>query len=305
MGAAPIGLFAYNRPAHLARALRALGRCKELASSPLVIFCDGPKHDAARASVEETRRIAHELAPAHARVIEREQNLGLARSMRTGVTSLCDELGRAIILEDDLEVSPTFLTFMNEALVRYANDDRVMQVSGYMFPVAIPGVDDALFTPLISCWGWGVWARSWARLGTGAAHYERLATDPAERKRFDLDGAYPYFAMLESQRRGDIDSWGIGWNLDVFAAGGLVLYPRKSLVANRGHDGSGAHREQSSPFEADAHAFTPQHWPAVALDPDQNHQLREFIRRRQRGGLKARAGRLLLGVRARLAGTRR
>jgi hypothetical protein len=293
MGAAPIGLFAYNRPVHLARALRALGRCPELADSPIVIFCDGAKKDGVRDQVEETRRVARELAPPHARIIERDRNLGLAVSMRTGVTSLCEEYGRAIILEDDLEVSTTFLRFMNDALDRYADEEQVMQVSGYMFPVDIASVDDALFVPLISCWGWAVWKRSWAKLGTGAAHYDRLAGDADARRRFDLDGAFPYFAMLERLHRGEVDSWGISWYIDVFAAEGLVLYPRKSLVANRGHDGSGAHKEQSSPFEADAHEFAPKHMPPVALDEDQNRALREFIRRRQRGGLKARAGRLL------------
>jgi len=48
--------------------------------------------------------------------VERQHNLGLAASMRAGVTALCDEHGRAIILEDDLEVSPSFLRFMNDSL---------------------------------------------------------------------------------------------------------------------------------------------------------------------------------------------
>jgi hypothetical protein len=291
-GAAPIGLFAYNRPEYIARALRALARCPELAASPLVVFCDGPKDDAGRARVEHTRRVARELAPPHARIIEREHNLGLAVSMRTGVGALCEEFGRAIILEDDLEVAPTFLRFMNDALDRYADEPRVMQVSGYMFPTDVTGPDDALFLPLISCWGWGVWARSWAHLGTGAAMYERMAREPGLRRRFDLDGAFPYFEMLESQRRGELDSWGIGWYLDVFARDGLVLYPRQSLVANRGHDGTGAHREQSSPFEAHAHDFTPRQLPAARLDAAQVAQLRAFIVRAS-GGFTARLKRFL------------
>ncbi|MFT3694667.1 MAG: hypothetical protein QM831_16070 [Kofleriaceae bacterium] len=294
---AAIGLFAYNRPAHLARALEALARCPEAERSSLTIFCDGPKSEAAREKVFETRRLARERAPRNARIIERDTNLGLAKSMRAGVSQLCEETGSAIILEDDLEVSSTFLTFMNAALERYANDPRVMQVSGYMFPVTIPSVDDALFVPLISCWGWAVWKRSWDRLGSGTSHYAHLAADPTARRRFDLDGAFPYWAMLERQHRGEVDSWGIGWYLDVFAADGLVLYPRESLVANRGHDGTGAHQEVSNPFEANAHEFLPNHWPAVGLDEIQNRELREFIRRRQRGGLKARAGRLLMDLR--------
>jgi hypothetical protein len=294
--AAPIGLFAYNRPEHLARALRALARCPELAHSQLVVFCDGPRataDDAVRARIAETRKVARELAPKGTRFIERDENLGLAKSMRMGVSALCDEFGRAVIIEDDLEVSATFLTFMNAALDRYADEPRVMQVSGYMYPVDIRGPDDALFVPSISCWGWGTWARAWAQLGSGTACYTKLESDPALRKRFDLDDAYPYFEMLQAQHRGAVDSWGIGWNLDVFAADGLVLYPRTSLVANRGHDGSGAHREHANPFEADAHDFMPAHWPAVRVDPAQYGELCDFIRRSTRGTLAARVGRLL------------
>src|SRR5689334_22968897 len=122
MSLAPIGLFAYNRPEYLARALDALSRCPETASSPLVIYCDGAKNDAGRAQVDRTRQVARERAPAHAKIVEREHNLGLARSMRTGVSALCEEHGRAIVLEDDLEVAPTFLRFMNDALDRYADE---------------------------------------------------------------------------------------------------------------------------------------------------------------------------------------
>jgi len=305
MGGAPIGLFAYNRPEHLARALRALARCPELASSELVVYCDGPKPTAdaaARARIAETREVARSLAPKHAHIVARDENLGLATSMRTGVAALCDEHGRAIILEDDLEVSATFLRFMAAALDRYADEPRVMQVSGYMYPVDVAGRDDALFLPAASCWGWGVWARSWAKFGTGAAYYAKLERDPALRRRFDLDDAYPYFDMLGAQHRGEIDSWGIVWNLDVFAADGLVLYPRKSLVANRGHDGSGAHREQSSPFEADAHDFVPARLPPVELDQTQYAQVCDFIRHASRGGITARVGRLLRRAKAMISG---
>ena len=295
MGSSPVGLFAYNRPAHVARALRALARCPELATSPLVVFCDGPKTDATdvtREKIAETRRTIRELAPT-ARIVERELNLGLAKSMRAGVSELCKEHGRAIVLEDDLEVSTTFLRFMNAALDRYADEPHVMQVSGYMYPVDVRAADDALFYPSTSCWGWGVWQRSWDKLGSGAPCYARLEREPALRERFDLDGEYPYYAMLQQQMRGEVDSWGIAWYLDVFANDGLVLYPKTSLVANRGHDGSGAHREQSSPFEADAHDFMPARWPEPRLDPAVVRQIHAFIGRAHKGSFTSRVGRLL------------
>src|SRR5471030_2305346 len=66
MGFAPIGLFAYNRPEHLARALGALARCPELASSSLTIFCDGAKPNATaetRENITDTSRGPRVLCP--------------------------------------------------------------------------------------------------------------------------------------------------------------------------------------------------------------------------------------------------
>ncbi len=279
---APIGLFAYNRADYVARALRALARCPELAQSKLVIYCDGPKSEAGRSKVEAAREAARAHAPPHAILVEREQNLGLRRSMRTGVTELCNEHGRAIILEDDLEVSPTFLRFMNDALDRYADEPSVFQVSGYMFPVDIPGSTDAMMLPVTSAWGWAVWKRSWDKLDSGAGLYDRLAADPVLRRRFDLDNGYPYFQMLEKQKRGEVDSWAIGWYADMFANNGFVLYPRKSQVANRGHDGSGTHKETRSPFESDAHTGVLSRFPPSTIDEAAWKQLCSYIKREHR-----------------------
>ena len=43
------------------------------------------------------------------RMVERERNWGLARNVVDGVSAVVAERGRAIVLEDDIEVSPGFL----------------------------------------------------------------------------------------------------------------------------------------------------------------------------------------------------
>ncbi len=85
----------------------------------------------------------------------------------------------------------------------------------------------------------GYWARAWRHYHPLARNYPRLAGHPALRRRFDLDGHYPYFKMLQAQQDGRIDSWAIRWYLSVFFRDGLALYPKKSLVRNLGFDGSG------------------------------------------------------------------
>jgi len=59
------------------------------------------------------------------------------------------------------------------------------------------------------------------------------------RKRFDLDGSYPYYDILIDQFSGKNDSWGILWGYAVFSVGGLILYIRRTLVSNNGLMGRG------------------------------------------------------------------
>lgn len=239
---APIALFVYNRPEHTRRTLDALLRNPEAKDSDLFIFSDGPKNDEAAPTVGRVRQELRRVSGVRSvSITERERNLGLAASVTDGVSRLCAKYGRAIVLEDDLLIAPGFLEFMNLALNRYADEERVMQISGYMYPGEFGGPGDTLFLPMISCWGWATWKRAWDRYDPTMAGYEVLRGDRVLRKRFDLGGAYDYFGMLKRQAAGEIDSWGIRWHLSVFMHNGLVLYPAKSMVRNIGVDGSGTH----------------------------------------------------------------
>ena len=240
MTCAPVALFVYNRPVHTRQTVEALLTNAESAQSALYVFSDAPRDATASQAVAEVRSYIRSIAGFKSvTIIERETNYGLARSIIDGVTQLCDEYGRVIVLEDDLVASPHFLAFMNDALTRYENEDRVMQVTGYMFPVDLNIREDALFLPFISSWGWATWQRAWRHFDAEAKGYEKLAKDHNLINKFDLDGHYSYFKMLRKQQLGKSESWAIRWYLSVFMHNGLALYPRKTLVRNIGFDGSG------------------------------------------------------------------
>jgi len=251
-GLAPIALFVYNRPDHTRRTLDALAASPLAIESDLIIYADGPKKPEHAPSVRQARDVARGASGFKSiRLIERDENLGLADSIITGVSEVCSEHGRAIVVEDDLLVAPQFLTFLNRGLERYADEPNVFQVSGYMFPVPTESASDALFLPLISCWGWGTWQRAWSQFDPSAPGFNRLERDPELRARFNLDGNYDYFGMLKDQVEGRIDSWGVRWLLSVFLKGGLVLYPSRSLVQNVGVDGSGTHGAGTASLQSD------------------------------------------------------
>ena len=260
---APVVLFTFKRPAHTRRMLESLAQNAEFLESPLFIYCDGARHEGEVAQVEETRKMVRDWPHPNKTVIERDRNWGLANSVIEGVTQLCERFGWVIVVEDDLVVSPVFLNYLNAALVRYADEEKVMQVSAHMFPVKIQAETDAVMLPFTTSWGWATWDRAWKHFDPSMAGYEKLKADRALRRKFNLDGSYPYFRMLKRQAKGQVDSWAIRWYSSVFFMGGLTLYPTHSLVRNEGYGVGATHtsvenrREVAEVWRAQVLRFPP------------------------------------------------
>jgi len=238
---APIVLFVYNRPWHTRQTVEALQRNKLADQSELIIFADGPKNDRARSGVREVRDYIRTIDGFKAiRRIEREEHLGLATSIISGVTEVIDEYGSAIVMEDDLISSPYFLLYMNDALQYYKNDDRVISIHAYMYPVG-EELPETFFLEGANCWGWATWKRGWNLFEPDGGKLLLKLKERNLTKRFDMDGVYSYTKILKDQIAGRNDSWAIRWYASVLLLNKLTLYPGKSLVSNIGHDGSGTH----------------------------------------------------------------
>ena len=241
-GLAPVAIFVYRRPQHLRRTLASLLACEGFGDSPVHVFADGARGPADAGDVAAARSVAHEMLGERPEYHLSPVNHGLSASILGGVAQVLGQSDRVIVLEDDMELSPGFLRYMNAALERFADESRVMQVSGHMFDVpAFAGRDAALLLPMTTSWGWATWRRAWQSLDPEAQGWRQLARDRALRRRFNLGGVYDYATMLERQMNGVGDSWAIRWHWSVFQADGLTVFPPVSMVRNTGMDGSGTH----------------------------------------------------------------
>jgi hypothetical protein len=246
---APVALFAYARPDHLARTLAALRADPLAPRTALHVFCDAPRNPAAQADCAAVRALVRDLGGfASVQVVERPVNFGLARSIVEGVTAMLQAHDQVIVLEDDLEVSPHFLRYMNEALHLYAQDPAVAAIHGYLLPLRHP-VPESFFLKGADCWGWATWARAWQWFNPDGEALLRQLRERSLTKEFDLGGRYPYTRMLSHQVQGRNQSWAIRWQASVFLRGMVTLYPGRSLVRNIGHDGSGTHSTANPDFD--------------------------------------------------------
>jgi len=248
---APIALFIYNRPKHTLQTLEALANNILANESVLYVFADGPKPNATLADnkkIEETRQIVQSKKWCKEVFLEkRNNNVGLANNIISGVTELLQKFEAIIVLEDDLITATGFLSYMNKALHRYSNSDKIMQVSGYNFPTKRQSKNRSYFLPLTTSWGWGTWSRAWKKFDPLSTGYEMLKIDNKLKYRFDVNGTYSYSNMLFSQmEEKTIDSWAIRWWWTVFKEDGLTLYPDKSLVYNNGFGNDATHTQKSS-----------------------------------------------------------
>jgi SAM-dependent methyltransferase len=246
---APIVLFVYNRPWHTRQCLESLSKNELAGQSALFIYADGPKANATEEQlqrIEEVRKIAREKNwCGNVEIIERKENFGLAKSITSAVTEIVNQFGKIIVLEDDLQLSPGFLKYMNSALEVYLNDEKVMHISGYMYPVKSDNLPETIFMTLATCWGWSTWKRAWNHYD---ASPENLLSKikPNEIKKFDL--GFPHYEVLKACIGRPDFSWAVRWHASVFVNKGLCLHPNISLVENIGHDGSGMNCSESDLF---------------------------------------------------------
>lgn len=250
---APIVLFVYNRLEHTKRTIEALQKNNNASKHELFVFSDGPKKGEEE-NIAQLRNYIKEIDGfRNVNIINSPVNKGLANSVIDGVTQIIEDFGKVIVLEDDLICIPSFLDYMDEALVLYENQKQVYSITGYSYlsEEEKKDVADTYFLPIMSSWSWATWKDRWNKFDKKAVGYARLHKDKQLRSKFNYYDSYDWASMLENQmkssfvrlltRSSKIDSWAIRWYWTLFKNNGLSLFPRDSLVVNIGMDGSGTH----------------------------------------------------------------
>jgi hypothetical protein len=245
----PVVIFCYNRLGHVAEVIEGLKSNKFFKSINLIFYIDGPKSTQDLDIQNELVLFISDLNQFNSVTIYRSHiNLGLSKSIITGVEKTFLSYNQAIFLEDDTVPSSNFIEYAVENLNFYKDHEDVISIHGYCYPVdeLLP---DFFFIKGADCWGWATWKDSW-NLFNSDGKYLRAQIDALNLKsEFDFSNSYPYFQMLEDQINGKNDSWAIRWYASAFLANKLTLYPGRSLIKNIGMDGTGTHSGVTNIFE--------------------------------------------------------
>jgi glycosyltransferase involved in cell wall biosynthesis len=271
----PVALFVYKRLDHTAATLEALARNELAEQTDLVVFSDGARTEKdvqAIAAVREHVRAIRGFRSVT--LVERPTNMGLARSIITGVTELLEQHEALIVLEDDLVTSRHFLAYMNDALRHYKDDPLAFSVTGHTFPEPFLQVPrdypfDTYAGYRCSSWSWGTWRDRWKRVDWSMSYFPAFSQDTQAQEAFNRGGP-DMSAMLRLQNEGRIDSWAIRFCYAHHANSMRCMYPTRTLVRNIGLDNSGTH---STPEPRFTHRSLDDDWrptrfcPADRMDP--------------------------------------
>lgn len=257
MNITPIIVFAYNRADHLSKTLTWLGQNELADQSVLYLFCDGAKPNSTEEQKEKVinaRAVAHELAIVptfkEVHIIERDENYGLGKSVISGVTEIINKYGRAIVLEDDLETSPYFLSYMNQCLEHYDARKSVFSISGLSRPHPerfYPA--DYLYDVYVSLThhptGWATWADRWNQVDWNVDLLDVVKKDPQMIKAFRRAeyGQYDELLRLNDQQ---INLWAARFAFAHFVNHAVSICPIVSYINHIGWDAEATNATSST-----------------------------------------------------------
>jgi hypothetical protein len=221
----------------------SLSACTHALRTDLFIALDYPLHESHwpgyRRIVEYIRQID---GFASVTVIQRTENYGARRNYMDMRRQVFDAYDRVIMCEDDNEMSPCFLDYVNQGLQRFEKHVDVMAVCGYHFPVPAPTTTDHYLHRGFCAWGFGEWRNRPLPMFYPHREVVTLSRDVALMRRM-LVRSSSFFAQFVQTLLSGRDAYGdtaIGIELSRNPKLRCV-FPCVSKVRNHGHDGSGVH----------------------------------------------------------------
>lgn len=244
----PIAFVTFNRPDSAARSFASI---REARPKTLFLVSDAARpHRAGEAElVEQTRRIGEQVDwPCEVHRFYAEENLGCAHRISSAISKAFETVDRLIVLEDDCVAHQDFFPYCDTLLERYADDERVMAVSGNNFQRGVQrGNASYYFSAYPHCWGWATWRRAWQHFDLALEDWPRLRDEGFLGNLCADNEQRKYWTRtFDDCRDGRIDSWAYPWTCCCWMNQGLTALPNVNLVSNIGFNQAATHTHKKN-----------------------------------------------------------
>jgi hypothetical protein len=244
----PVAFFVFNRPEKTRRALKAIAAARP---AKLLVIADGPRHDEDRPACQATREITESISwPCEVVRNFSDENLGCRRRMYTGIDWVFSQCERAILLEDDCLPDPTFFPFCVELLERYADNERIMMISGDNMQRGWRWTQDSYyFSSIPHIWGWATWRRAWKHHDAAMKDWPQHSTMDFAKSLVPCEAARRFYGkMMDDTYTGKLNAWSLGWMYAAWKRQALTVLPEVNLITNIGFGADATHTRKIDQF---------------------------------------------------------
>lgn len=240
---APIVLFAFIRKETLEQTINTLKKNYLAKDSDLFIYIDGPRNENDIPLVMQVEQYCSSIEGFKSVSIRKnEKNKGLDPSVIDGVTEVINKYGKAIILEDDVITTSNFLNYMNQCLLIFENDKRIMSISGWGIDIVLPAdyQYDAYLFGRSSSWRWATWKNRWKLIDWDIKDWSTFRRNRKHIKQFNKRGGSDMFQMLKKCMNGG-NMWDIRFCYNMFKLDMYSIIPILSKTDNIGFNELATH----------------------------------------------------------------
>lgn len=184
-------------------------------------------------------------------IIKHQANLGPEKNYTAMREILYREHDCYIYTEDDNVFSPNYLQYMNICMEHFQDDEKVIAVSGYMYPVNMEDINGNILkiATYFSAFGFGIY-RKWSEKLDKVINMQtflKMYRNVKMMKKLKKASPNQYCNFIKGMVEytpdlilGDnIRSVDLAWGLYDFFYGYEMVFPTVSKVKNNGYDGTG------------------------------------------------------------------
>lgn len=171
-------------------------------------------------------------------------HLGLKNAVMSGVSWFFDNCQSGVILEDDLEVDPSFYSFCEKLIAITQSRSDILLISGtrpHVFEPDWPTQGTCLESTYPLVWGWATTSEKWRtmKMCIREIHVSRKRESKLSVRSFWAAGRY-------SVRKNLLDSWALPLADAMHHRDYRCVIPPKNLITNVGFDVHATHTETAS-----------------------------------------------------------
>jgi hypothetical protein len=243
----PILFLIFNRPDTTQKVFDVI---KDIKPKYLFVAGDGPRDNYyEEEQVKRTREVLNQINwKCETRTYFRNKNLGCKLAVSSAIDWFFENVEMGIILEDDCLPHSSFFPYCKELLIKYKDEEKIMQISGFNALNGIVIPHSYYFSKFGTIWGWAAWQRAWKHYDVELKRWPFVKENELYKKFCD--------SLLEKKWRikifdgiyhNEIDTWDYQWSFAKLMKGGLSIIPSSNLVSNIGFSDNATHTSYINP----------------------------------------------------------